>query len=327
MASVSAIIPTWNRADLLRSILINLGGQTRPPDQVIVVDNGSTDATQLVAREFPVDLAVLPENRGFAAAVNEGIRRAKGDWLLILNNDVVLEPEWLARLLASAEQENALFAAGKLLRMDAQTLDGSWDLVSRAAYAWRCGFGRPDGAVWSSRRKISFVPMTAALFHRRVFEQIGLLETRFESYYEDVDFGVRCVLAGIEGIYEPAAVALHMGKTTFGKGDRRVMFLSARNQVLLLAKHYPAETLRRFAWPILVGQVLAVLAAAKKGHLLAAVRGKWDGLRQWSTFRGEVKPGKAIEAAFSESELEIRKLQKQIGFDVYWRFYFSLVRS
>jgi GT2 family glycosyltransferase len=326
MASVTAIIPTWNRADLLRSILTNLDAQTRPPDQVIVVDNGSTDATQLVAREFRVDVAVFPENRGFAAAVNEGIGRAKGEWLLILNNDVVLEPEWLERLLASAEQENAQFAAGKLLRMDAQTLDGSWDLVSRAAYAWRCGFGRPDGAVWSVKRKISFVPMTAALFHHRVFEQIGLLETRFESYYEDVDFGVRCVLAGLEGIYEPAAVAMHMGKSTLGKGDRRVMFLSARNQVLLLAKHYPAETLRRFAWPIFVGQILAVLAAAKKGHLLAALRGKWDGFRQWSTFRSEVKPRTEIEAAFSESELEIRTLQKQIGFDLYWRFYFSLVR-
>src|SRR5437868_7476268 len=129
MATVSAIVPTWNRADLLRSLLTNLSAQTRPPDQVIVVDNGSTDATQLVAREFRVDLAVFPENRGFAAAVNEGIGRAKGDWLLILNNDVVLEPEWLERLLASVEDENASFAAGKLLRMDdIQTVDGSWDL-------------------------------------------------------------------------------------------------------------------------------------------------------------------------------------------------------
>ena len=96
---------------------------------MIVVDNGSTDATQLVAREFRVDLVVFPENRGFAAAVNEGIRRAKGDWLLILNNDVVLEPEWLERLLASAEQENASFAAGKLLRMDdfkRLTAAGTW---------------------------------------------------------------------------------------------------------------------------------------------------------------------------------------------------------
>lgn len=327
MATVSAIIPTWNRADLLKSILTNLRAQTWRPDQVIVVDNGSTDATQLVAREFPVDLVAFPENRGFAAAVNEGVRRAKGNWLLILNNDVILEPDWLHRLLTSAEQENAAFAAGKLLRMnEAGTIDGSWDLVSRAAYAWRCGYGRPDGAVWSMPRKVSFVPMTAALFHQRVFEQIGLLETRFESYYEDVDFGIRCALAGLEGIYEPGAVALHMEKGTLGRRDYRVMFLSARNQVLVLAKHYPADTLRKFAWPILVGQLLAVLAAAKKGHLLAAIRGKWEGLRQWPTFRNEVKPKRAIEAAFSDSEREIWRLQKQVGFDLYWRFYFSLVR-
>src|SRR5437764_3251947 len=156
--------------------------------------------------------------------------------------------------------------------------------------------------------------MTAALFHRRVFEEIGLLETRFESYYEDVDFGVRCVLAGLEGIYEPAAVAMHMSKSTFGRADARVMFLSARNQVLLLAKHCPAETLRRFAWAIVVGQILSVLAAAKHGHFFTAIRGKWAALRQWHTFRSEVKPRSAIETAFSDSEAEIRQLQKQIGF-------------
>jgi GT2 family glycosyltransferase len=374
MATVSAIIPTWNRADLLQSILSSLGKQTRPPGQIIVVDNGSTDATQLVAREYDADLAVFPENRGFAVAVNEGIQRAKCEWILILNNDVLLEPEWLERLSSAAEQENALFAAGKLLQKDnLETLDGSWDLVSRAAYAWRCGWGRPDDAIWSTRRKIWFAPMTAALFHRRVFDRIGLLETRFESYYEDVDFGVRCALAGLQGIYEPAAVAVHMGKASFGKHAARIMFLTARNQVLLLAKHYPASTLRRFAWPILVGQLLALMAAAKQRHLLAAIQGKLEALRQWPTFRRELratdtsksvetanlarishKPGvgtcgadsqsaasrrvgthgstdareksRLVEAAFSQSELEIRNLQREIGCDIYWRLYFSLVR-
>lgn len=335
MATVSAVIPTWNRADLLQSILSNLRVQSRPPDQVIVVDNGSTDATQIVAREFGVDLCVFPENRGFAAAVNEGIKQAKSEWILILNNDVVLEPEWLERLLHCAERENAQFAAGKLLQMgEAGMLDGSWDLVSRAAYAWRCGYGRPDGAVWSTSRKISFAPMTAALFRSSLFENIGLLDTRFESYYEDVDFGVRCALAGVEGIYEPAAVAVHIGKSTFGKQGYRVMFLSARNQVLLLAKHYPAETLRRFAWPILVGQILAVMAAAKHGHFFTALKGKREALRLWPVFRKDMETAarpteavtKMIEAAFSESEREIRRLQRQIGYDPYWRLYFSLVR-
>ncbi len=337
MATVSAIIPTWNRADLLGAILKDLARQTRAPEQVIVVDNGSSDTTPLVINQSGVDSIVFPENRGFAAAVNEGIRQAKGDWLLIVNNDVALEPEWLERLLSSAEQEHASFAAGKLLRPDGgNVVDGSWDLVSRAAYAWRCGYGRPDAAVWSTRRRIFFAPMTAALFHCSVFQQIGLLDERFESYYEDVDFGVRCMLAGIEGIYDPSAVALHKSKTTFGKNDYRVMFLSARNQVFLIAKHYPQDTLRRFAWPILVGQILAVVAAGRHGHFLTALRGKWQGLRQWSEIRKDTEPDTgrhparavgAVEKALARSEGEIRRLQTQIGFDPYWRLYFHLVRG
>lgn len=329
MPTVSAIVPTYNRADLVRSIVMNLRAQTRPPDQIVIVDNGSTDATQIVARELGADLLVFPDNRGFAAAVNAGIERATGDWLLIANNDVVLEPAWIERLLASLERENALFGTGKLFRKDAgRTLDGSWDLVSRAAYAWRCGYGRQDGKVWSIPRKIWLAPMTAAIFHRSVFERVGLLETRFESYYEDVEFGVRCALARVEGLYEPAAVAVHMGKATFGKNARRVYYLSARNQVLLLAKHYPAETLRRFAWPIGVGQFLSLMAAANHMQFFTALRGKWHGLRRWSEFRGGLtEPAESIEAAFSESESQIRSLQQQIGFDAYWRLYFSLVRS
>lgn len=336
MASVAAIIPTWNRADLLESVLANLETQSRMPDRVIVVDNGSTDDTQLVARKRRADLIAFPENRGFAEAVNEGVRRAATDWVLILNNDVVLEPDWLARILAAAEETGAEFVAGKLLQMrDHQRLDGSWDLVSRAAYAWRCGYGRPDGAIWSVRRKINFAPMTAALFRRSVFDRIGYLETRFESYYEDIDFGVRCTLAGIDGVYEPSAVAIHMDKGSLGRRGARVYYLSTRNQLLLLAKHYPAATLRRFAWPALVGQLLSVFAATRQGHPVAAIRGKWDALRRWREFRephlasagaNYREATKLIEAAFAQSESEIRRLQKEIGYDIYWRLYFSFVR-
>ncbi len=326
MCTVAAVIPTWNRADLVRSVLANLSSQTRAPDRVIVVDNGSTDETQAVTRELGAESIRLETNLGFAAAVNHGVKRADTDWVLILNNDVVLQPDWLARLLTSAAESGAHFAVGKLLRPDAAArLDGSWDLVSRGAYAWRCGYERVDGPVWSTRRPIALAPMTAALFRRSVFEKVGLLETRFESYYEDVDFGIRCALAGLSGIYEPAAVALHLGKATYGKRAARVYLLSARNQVLLLAKHYPAQTLRRFAWPILVGQTLSLLAATRQGHPIAALRGKWQALQKWNGFRQQVPPSTAIEAAITASEREILNLQRADGFDIYWRLYFSLV--
>jgi GT2 family glycosyltransferase len=329
MARVSAIIPTWNRADLLQIILENLRSQSEPPEQIIVVDNGSRDNSCDVARCFGTDLLAFPENRGFAVAVNEGIKRATGDWVFIVNNDVVLQRNWLEQALRTAREENALFIVGKLLRPNGKDeIDGSWDLISRAAYAWRSGYGKPDGPVWSTRRRVYSAPMTAALFHRNVFEQIGLLETRFESYYEDVDFGIRCALAGISGIYEPAAVATHMSKTTLGKSSYRVYFLSARNQILILAKYYSTQTLLRFAWPILVGQFLALLAAAKHKNFMAALRGKWAALKIWHHFRAgtDVSAQCKIKSAFSYSEREIQRLQKQVGFDPYWKFYFSLVR-
>lgn len=323
---VSVIIPSWNRADLLRNLLPNLRAQTRPPEQILVVDNGSSDASAATAKELGAEVVSLGVNRGFAAAVNEGVRRAAAEWLLILNNDVELAPDWIEVQLEGVQREKVWFAAGKLLDYgDSTVIDGTWDLVSRAAYAWRCGYGRPDSPIWSVRKRIFFAPMTAALFHREVFERVGLLETRFESYYEDVDFGVRCAIAGLQGIYEPSAVARHMGKATLGKSSYRVMYLTARNQVFLLAKHYSGETLRRFWWAILVGQLLGVAAAAKHGQLISALRGKWDGLRGWNEFRRELSHAPArVESALAESEQAICSLQKEIGFDPYWRLYFGL---
>ena len=327
MSTVSAIIPTWNRADLLQNILANLRGQTRSPDEVIVVDNGSTDASPEVAREFGAVLVTLSGNQGFAMAVNEGIRRAGSDWFLIINNDVELQPQWIERLLTAAEQEGADFAAGKLLQSARpDRIDGTWDLVSRGAHAWRCGYGRADDGSWSHRKEVQAVPMTAAIFHRRIFERIGDLDTRFEAYYEDVDFGMRCAAAGFKGLYEPAAVATHFGKGTLGKQSARVLFLTARNQVFLLAKHYSGATLWRFAWPIFIGQMLSVAGAAKQGHLLPALRGLWEGMRRWPSFRNELPADSGrTERALLASELEIRDIQNQIGFDPYWRLYFSLV--
>lgn len=324
---VTAVIPSWNRADLVRAAVTNLQSQTHPPGRILVVDNGSTDETVAIARQLGAECIALATNRGFAVAVNQGIQAADSEWVLILNNDVVLRADWMARILQAVRESAASFAVGKLLQPDGKRLDGSWDLVSRGAYAWRCGYERPDGPAWSERRQIALAPMTAALFHRHVFERVGLLETRFESYYEDVDFGIRCALAGIQGIYEPRAVAVHLGKATYGKRAARVYFLSARNQVLLLAKHYPRSTLRRFWWAIFVGQTLALAAAAKQGHLAAAVRGKWEALKRWRNFREALPAPDAIEAVTAASEREILALQRALGFDIYWRLYFSLVKN
>ena len=174
MLSVSVIIPTWNRADLVRSALSNLRQQTAIPKEILVVDNGSTDDTLDAALSYNARVITLPRNVGFAAAVNEGIRNATSEWLLILNNDVELEPHWLTFALDAAINNSASFVTGKLFQARAPArLDGTWDLVSRAGCAWRCGWNAMDGPQWSNQKHIQITSLTAALFHRSVSIRLG----------------------------------------------------------------------------------------------------------------------------------------------------------
>jgi GT2 family glycosyltransferase len=327
---VSIIIPTWNRTDLLGAVLASLGHQTLPnfksSVEVLVVDNGSRDNSAALAEEWGARVIRFDENAGFARAVNAGIGAAGGEWILILNNDVTLAPDYLMRLLDEAARTGSDFAAGKILMAnDHRTLEGSFDLVSRGGYAWRCGYGHRDGELWSQPRRILWAPMTAALFHRRLFESLGALDVSFGSYYEDVDFGLRCAEAGFQGAYVPDAVVFHVGSATFGKRSARVYYWSARNQVLLLAKHLDGVTALRGFWPILVGQTLALLAGAKHGHFLASAIGKLAALGP--ALRELMRPKAHAADAYrilQQSEREIHDLQSALGFDLYWRIYFML---
>lgn len=321
LVKVSAIIPHWNRRDLLVSLLENLRLQTHPFAEILIVDNGSTDGSVEAARNAGARVIELSRNRGFSFAVNRGIEAALHDWVAVLNNDVILHPDWLSRL--TSQIQTHWFAAGKLLRASQpEQVDGTFDLLSRGAMAWRAGHGRQDGPHWAERRTISFVPFTAALFRRELFERVGYLDEEFESYLEDVDFGLRCALAGYEGVYVPEATGRHIGSATLGEWNRETVRRLARNQLLLIAKHYPPNWIWHYGWPVFVAQSLWGAAAFRHGAGLAFLRGKWEALRRFGKVRRS--ESQRLEQILACSEREIRQLQAETGFDFYWKVYFSL---
>ncbi len=320
--TVAAVIPNWNKAEMLAQVLADLSAQTHPLQKILVVDNASSDDSGAAADRAGVQVIRLERNHGFAYAVNRGIEQCATDWVLILNNDVRLGPEWLATLVAAAVESDAWFATGKLLSAaHANTIDGTYDAVSRAGTAWRCGNGMADGPIWSKARRVAMIPLTAALVRRELFDRIGLLDEAFESYLEDVDFGLRCAAANYTGVYTPAAVAHHAGSATLGTWHNSTVRRIARNQVLLTRKHFRSAPW----WPIVAGQLLWGLVAARHGAGFAWIVGKLEGLRMtrveacsnWATL------GPAIRS----SEAELRRLQQASGFDLYWKLYFAVVRS
>ncbi len=325
-ARVAAVIPTWNRRDLLSALLQSLNAQVRQFQDIIVVDNGSVDDSAELAHRAGAKVLRLEQNLGFASAVNRGLAEAHTDWVAILNNDVTLGADWLAQLLAAAEREGAWFATGKILQAsDPRLVDGTFDEISRGACASRCGFGKTDGPAWNRPRRIRFAPMTAAIFKKQLFQDLGGLDETFGSYMEDIDFGLRCALAGRDGCYVPAAVAFHRGSATLGRWNKDTVWRIARNQVLLSAKHFHGQS----RWPRVAGQLLWGLLALRHGRGLAFIRGKLAGLRDARRLRRAIPNEHTttdLSRVLDSSEASILELGRETGFDRYWRAYFWLSR-
>ncbi len=328
--TVTAVIPNRNRADLLDAVLESLRDQNLPARidlEVVVVDNGSTDESREVARLHGARVVALERNRGVSYAFNRGIASNRGEWIALLNNDVVLAPDWLAQLLEAAERSAAWFATGKVLdakRRD--VIDGAGDAVSLGGSAWRIGHGRPDGPVFDEGRATCFPAATASLFRRELFERTGPFDESFFAYLEDVDLGMRAASLGLQGLYVPCARAWHVGSATGGRWSERSVMWITRHQLKLLAKHYSERMLLRHGVAVLSAQLGWAAMAVSRGLLGPWLRGFGLGMLDWtSTWTAVPRDGEAaFVAALRASEAEIAAFQRATGWDRYWRWYFAL---
>ena len=325
--SITAIVPVWNGRELLERLLASLEAQTEAATELLVVDNGSTDGAPELARARGARVIPMGRNAGFAAAVNRGIRESRGEWIAVLNSDVELAPDYFARLLAACSAD-AWFATGKILAAGSgHRIDATFDVLCRGGAAWRVGHGRADASAFSFARPVWSAPWTAALFRAELFQQVGLLEESFESYLEDVDFGLRCAARGFAGQYVPEALAWHRGSATLGRWHPETVRRMARNQLLLLARHYPWRLLVRWSWPIFVAQFLWGAVAFRHGAGFAWLRGEWQGFRRFFAARGQPLDADVLDTVLSTNERLIRSVQASTGFDLYWRVYFLLTRG
>jgi GT2 family glycosyltransferase len=226
---------------MLRLALTSLAGQSFRDFETIVVDNGSCDdTTAMLAREFPEVVVVrFPENRGFAPAVNAGLQAARGDILVLMNNDVEAEPGWLAALAAALERRPDVgFVASKMLSArDPSRVDSAWDAMGLAPY--NVGHGEPDGPRYRAGRYVLSACAGAAAYRREFFERVGWFDEAFFAWFEDVEIGIRGQLAGYRCWYEPTAVVRHLGSATAARMPDRKIFLLIRNNLILFFQTMP----------------------------------------------------------------------------------------
>lgn len=247
------VVPNWNGRRWLPDCLAAIARQRPAPDEVVVVDNGSHDGSLAYLRSAPAGLHVtvleLGANTGFAHAANQGIAHCAAGLVAVVNTDVVLADDWLARMVGALRRNpGAASATGKMLSMDdPRRVYDAGDVLRRdGACEQRGRFAYDDGR-WDRAGEVFGACAGAALYRRDAVLGVGGFDERYFAYLEDVDLALRLRLAGWTCRYEPA-VALHAGGGSApqlpGGPDRLVV----RNTLLLVAKTFPARWLHLVAY-------------------------------------------------------------------------------
>jgi GT2 family glycosyltransferase len=277
----SIVIVTWNGRQFLEPCLGAVAAQHGVESETILVDNGSTDGTSAFVRErFPwVRLVTLSENRGFAGGSNAGAREARGRLIVLLNNDTVAEPGWLATLLRGREAggPDALATSRVVYMHDPRVIDSAGDGLLR----WGGAFKRHHGASIESAaesREVFGVCGAACVIPRAVFEELGGFDEDFFASHEDVDLSYRARLLGYPCLYVADAVVRHHGSATLGRASAFAVFHGQRNLEWMYFKNTPGSLL----WRTLPGHLIYTAAAAlhftRQRRLATFARAKWAAL-------------------------------------------------
>jgi GT2 family glycosyltransferase len=250
--SISVVIPNWNGVNHLRYCLPTISKQNYKPKEIILVDNGSKDKSiDFVKNNFPsVKILTFRKNRGFATAVNIGIKKSKANYVLILNNDTKFNNTFLKELSSffrNKDNKKICAITPKIIKnKKPYVLESAGNYMNNLGQAFHRGNGELPSK-YNKSEQVFLAPATALLVKKKAFYEIGLFDETMFAYGEDVDWAFRAQLLGYRFLYEPKAKIYHKGLATGKKLDKKLKFYQYRNYTYFILKCFPTKLLLKKA--------------------------------------------------------------------------------
>lgn len=289
---LSVVVVTFRRRKLVEECLESVEAaldRLSERAELIVVDNGSADGTGafLGSRFSWARVVEIPANVGFTPAAMEGMRRTRGEWIALLNDDTVVEPAFFVALLAAGRRSTDTGSVAAQMRFaDRPDLINSAGLeIDRLGVASDRLLGAAVDASETAEVEVFGASGGAALYRRRMLQEIDWFDESFFAYLEDADVAWRARMRGWRAIYAPAAIVYHHHSATLVHGSPQKYFLVGRNRVRLLAKNADRRHLWRYGVLMLGYDLAYVVFACLKARTLAPAGGRLRGLREWRRYR------------------------------------------
>jgi len=228
MSDVDVIVLDIDGGAMLRDCIDSIKNQSVAPRDVIVFDNGSDTRLQLAG----VRIIRSETNVGFAAGVNAAYRQTTAGYVALVNNDVILDRDWLVTVKKALDRDVRIAAVQTVIRRDEQTVDGAGIDISDGTFR-QVGHGLPLGSAFPNAWGVS---ATAALYRRAALGD-RMFDERFFAYYEDVELCARLHAGGWRTIVLPAAKATHRGSASASLLGGDAQRLRTRNRYWVARMH------------------------------------------------------------------------------------------
>jgi len=277
MIRTTVIIPNYNGIDYIEACLDSLDKAFKVGDgfEVVVVDNGSEDGSDEIVKKREsnghIRLISLDRNTGFSYAVNRGIEASRTEYVLLLNNDITVEEDFVFELEKAISQDESIFSVNSVMRQmaDPSYLDGLGDYYCALGWAYAAYKGKKTEYVRKlpKGKKIFSACGGASIYRKNVFEEIGMFDEEHFAYLEDVDIGYRARLRGYKNILCTTAFCNHAGSASSGSRYNEFKIgLASKNSIYIVYKNMPLLQLVINLPFLIIGFTVKALFFAVKGY-------------------------------------------------------------
>ena len=278
---VSIIILNYNAGNLLLNCVDSVFKSTYPNFEVLVVDNISTDNSHIVCKEKfeKIHLIKNKENLGYCEGNNVGIRNADGEFIVILNPDTIVEPDWLNHLMSAYSKFGEGLYQPKFFSLNEKlVLQSTGNMLHIFGFGFARDKGKADDEKIKSVEKINYASGTCLFTSKLVLDKVGLLDPFLFLYHDDLDLGWRAAQIGINSFYVPQSIIYHAESYSIKWSSKKFYWLE-RNRKYCLLTHYSKETYAKMRLSLFLVDVCVWLFYLSKGFLGAKIRAELDIIR------------------------------------------------
>ncbi len=236
MKRVSIVIVNYNGKEWLKICLATLRNITYKTVEIIVVDNASSDeSVSYLHKNFPkVIIIESSTNVGFAQANNLGVARATGEYVLLLNNDTKVAPDFLNHMVVAMDKDESIgvVQSAIFLLEDSKRFDSIGAFFTWTGFLYHFGYNQMYEKMYDKQLFLYTAKGACMLIRKKIIDEIGLFHPEYFAYFEETDFCHRVWLSGYKVVYEPRAVIWHkMGATSNSLPQANVQFHSYKNRI------------------------------------------------------------------------------------------------